>query len=228
MGNLPEGIHKIKCKDCGCYFKYESIKNNLIKYKCLSCNKNYSEILNEELKKKFKSTFAFSNNDIKKFMLLLRKGVCLYDYVNGRERFNEIALIENEKFCNNWNMEDITDVDYVHANRVYKDFETKNLGEYHDFYLKSNVLLLADVFKNFRTMCLEIYELDQAKLISAPGLAWQAALKKTQVKLDLMTDIDMLLMIEEGIRGGICNSIHWYAKVNNKYMKGYGKNKESS
>ena len=205
----------------------------MIKYKCLSYNKNYSEILNEELKKKFKSTFAFSNNDIKKFMLLLRKGVCLYDYMNGRERFNEIALIENEKFYNNWNMEDIADVDYVHANRVYKDFEIKNLGEYHDFYLKSNVLLLADVLKNFRTMCLEIYELDQAKLA-----AWQAAksmtksmtgsFKKAQVKLDLMTDIAMLLMIEESIRGGICNSIHWYAKVNNKYMKGYGKNKESS
>ena len=125
-------------------------------------------------------------------------------------------------------MEDITDADYAHAKRVCKDFEIKNLGEYHDLYVQSNTLLLADVFENFRNMCLEIYELDPAKFLSAPGLAWQAALKKTKVKLDLLTDIDMLLMVEKGIRGGICHSIYRYAKANNKYMKNYDKNKESS
>ena len=88
--------------------------------------------------------------------------------------------------------------------------------------------MLADVFENFRNMCLKIYELDPAKFLSAPGLAWQAALKKTKVKLDLLTDIDMLLMVEKGIRGGICHSIYRYAKANNKYMKDYDKNKESS
>ena len=77
-------------------------------------------------------------------------------------------------------------------------------------------------------ICFKIYELDPAKFLSAPGLAWQAALKKTKVKLDLLTDIDMLLMVEKGIRGGICHSIYWYAKANNKYMKDYDKNKESS
>ena len=95
-------------------------------------------------------------------------------------------------------------------------------------YVQSNTLLLADVFENFRNMCINIYELDTAKFLSAPGLAWQVALKKTKVKLDLLTDIDILLMVEKGIRGGICHSIYRYAKANNKYMKDYDKNKESS
>ena len=93
-------------------------------------------------------------------------------------------------------------------------------------YVQSNTLLLADVFENFRNMCINIYELDTAKFLSAPGLAWQVALKKTKVKLDLLTDIDVLLMVEKGIRGGICHSIYRYAKANNKYMKDYDKNKE--
>ena len=91
----------------------------------------------------------------------------------------------------------------LHAwKRVFKDFEIKNLGEYHDLYLKSDTLLFSDVFENFSKMCLNIYQLDSAKSLSAPGLAWQAALKKTAVKLELLTDIDMLLMVEKGIRGG--------------------------
>ena len=86
-------------------------------------------------------------------------------------------------------MEEITDVDYMYGKRVCKDFEIKNLGEYHDLYLKSDTLLLADVFKNFRKMCLKTHYLDPAKFLSAPGLAWQAALKKTKVKLDLLNQI---------------------------------------
>ena len=83
--------------------------------------------------------------------------------------------------------------------------------------------MLSDVFENFRNMCLEIYELDPAKKFSASGLAWQASLQKAKAKLDLLTDIDMLLMVEKGIRGGLCHSIYRYAKVNNKYMKDYDK-----
>ena len=135
--------------------------------------------------------------------------------------------LKKKKNYSNLNMEHITDTDSIHGKRVCKDFEIKNLGEYHDLYLKSDVLLLADVFETLKK-CLKFYELDPAKFISAPGLAWQAALKKTKVKLDLLTDIDMLLMVEKGIRGGICHSIYQYAKANNKYMKDYDKNKESS
>ena len=95
----------------------------------------------------------------------------------------------------------------------------KKLGEYHDLFFQSNTLLLADVFENFRNMCLEIYKLDSSKIFSVAVLTWQAALKKTKVKLDLLTDIHVLLMIEKVIRGGICHSIYTYTKANNKYMK---------
>ena len=105
-------------------------------------------------------------------------------------------------------------------------FEIKNQGENHDLYVLSDTLLLADVFENFRDKCIEIYELDPAHFLSAPGLAWQACLKKTKVKLELLTDIDMLLMVEEGIRGGICQVIYNYAKANNKYMNNYDKSIE--
>ena len=110
---------------------------------------------------------------------------------------------------------------------MQKESEIKNLGKYHDLYLKSDTLLMADVLKNFRKMCLKIYHLDHAKFLSAPGLAWLAALKKTEVKLELLTDIGMLLMVDKVIRGRICHTIHQYAKANNKYMKDYDENKES-
>ena len=125
-------------------------------------------------------------------------------------------------------MEDISDIDYRHANNVFKVFKLENLGNYHDLYVQSDKLLLADVFNNFRDICIKEYELDPAHFLSLPGLAWQACLKKTNIELELLTDYDMLLMVEEGIRGGICHSIHRYAKANNKYMKNYNNNEESS
>ena len=125
-------------------------------------------------------------------------------------------------------MENIDDIDYRHGNNVFKRFKLKNLGEYHDLYVQSDTLLLADVFENFRNTRLKVYELDPAHFLSLPGLAWQACLKKTNVELELLTDYDMLLMVEEGIRGGICHSIHRHAKANNKYMKNYDESKESS
>ena len=100
--------------------------------------------------------------------------------------------------------------------------------EYHDLYVQSDTLLLADVFENFRYTCLKVYELDPAHFLSLRGLAWQACLKKTNIKLELLTDYDMLLMVEEEIRGGICHSIHRHAKANNKYTKNYDENNESS
>ena len=141
------------------------------------------------------------------------------------EMLSEKTLPEKEEFYTNLNMEFITDTDYIHAKRVCQDFEIKNLGECHDLYLKNDTSLLADVFQNFRKMLLKIYCLDLVKFLSALGLAWKAALKKIEVKLELLTDIDMLLMVEKGIRGRICHVIHRYAKANNKYMKGYDKNK---
>ena len=125
-------------------------------------------------------------------------------------------------------MEDISDIDYRHASNEFKVFKLENLGNYHDLYVQSDSLLLADVFNNFRDMCIKEYELDPAHFLSLPGLAWQACLKKTNIELELLTDDDMLLMVEEGIRGGICHSIHRYAKASNKYMTNYNNNEESS
>ena len=118
----------------------------------------------------------------------------------------------------------MTEAGCMQITRVCKDFQIKNSGEYHDLNAQHDTLLLAYVFESFWNMCLEIHELDLAWFLTAPGLAWQAALKKTTVKLDLLTDIHMLLMVEKSIRGGICHSINRYAIASNKYKKGYDKN----
>ena len=159
---------------------------------------------------------------------MLRKGVYPYEYMDNWERFNETSLPNKESFYSNLNMENIKDIDYRHGNNVFNKFKLNNLGDYHDLYVQSDTLLLADVFENFRDMCLNEYELDPAHFLSLPALAWQACLKKTNIELELLTDYDKLLMVEEGIRGGICHSIHRYAKANNKYMKNYNNNEESS
>ena len=195
VDNLAKGIHKIKCKDSNCFLEYESVKENLIKYKCLSCNKDYSNNPDKIFKNTFKNTFKFPDNDINKFILLLRQGVYPYEYMNEWEKFNETTLPGKEEFYINLNIEEITDVDYMHGKRVCKDFEIKNLCEYHDLYFKSDTLLFAGVFENIRKICLKTYQLDPAKILSAHGLAWQSAFKKTEVKLESLTDIDMLLMV---------------------------------
>ena len=114
------------------------------------------------------------------------KGVYPYEYMDDWEKFDETSLLEKEDFYSNSDMEDITDANYVYAKTVCKDFELKNFGEYRDLYVQSNKLLLVDVFENFWNMCLKKYKLDPAKKFSAPGFAWQAALKKTKVKLNLL------------------------------------------
>ena len=144
------------------------------------------------------------------------------------ERFNETSLPDKKAFYSELNLEDITDKDYAHAQKVFEEFKLKNLGDYHDLYVQSDTLLLADVFENFRNKYIEIYELGFSLFFSAPGLAWQACLKNAEVELELLTNIDMLLIVEKGIRGGICHAIHRYAKANNKYMKNYDKNIKSS
>ena len=144
------------------------------------------------------------------------------------EKSNETSLPEKEDFYSYLNIEDITYADYWHSKRVCKDFEMKNLGEYHDLYIQSDILLLADICEKFRNICLEIYKFDSARFLAAPSLAWQASLQNTKVKLDLLTEIDMLLMVEKCVRGGICHSIYRYAKVNNKYMRDYGKKNQKN
>ena len=144
------------------------------------------------------------------------------------KRFKEESLPDKESFYSELNKEDITGEAYAHAQKVWDALNIKNLGEYHDLYVQSDTALLADVFENFRDKCIEIYELDLAHFSSAPGLAWQACLKKTGIKLELLTDNDMLLMFEEGIRGGMCQARYKYDKANNKYMNNHDKSNESS
>ena len=228
VDNLSEGIHNNKCVNFNSCLDYIKITNEKLLLKCFNCNTYYKKKFNKDLIKKFKNTCSFCNNDFNKFILLLRKGVCPYECVDNWERFNETSLPSKKDFYSNLNMEDIDDIDNRHGNNVLKGFKLENLGDYHDLYVQKDTLLLADLFENFRDMGIKEYELDPAHFLSLPGLAWQACLKKTNVELELLTDCDMLLMVEERIRGGICHSIHGYAKANNKYMKNYSNNDESS
>ena len=228
VDNLSEGIHNNKCANCESCLDYVKTKNEKLLLKCFNFKTYYEKDFNKELIKKFENTYSFCNNDNNKFVLLLRKGVYPYEYMDSWEKFNEKLLPSKEEFYSNLNMENIDDIDYKYGNNVFKIFKLENLGDYHDLYVQSDTLLLADVFENFRDMCLKVYELVPAYFVSLPGLAWQACLKKTNIELELLTDYDMLLMVEEGIRGGICHSIHRYAKSNNKYMKNYNNNEESS
>ena len=216
VDNLSEGIHNNKCLDCNSCLDYIKIKNEKLLLKCFNCNNYYKKKFNKDLIKKLKKTYSFCNNDLNKFVLLLRKGVYPYEYMNSWKKFNEILLPSKEDFHSNLDMENIDDIDYRHGNNVFKRFKLENLGDYHDLYVQSDTLLLDDAFENFRDMCIKEYELDPVHFLLLPGLAWQACLKKTNIELELLTDYDMLLMVEEGIRGGICHSIHRYAKANNK------------
>ena len=150
--------------------------------------------------------------------LLKKKGVYPYDYKDSFDKFKRKKLPCKEDFYSLLRDEDISDDDYSHARDVWNTFSIRNMGEYHDLYLKSDILLLADVFENFRETCLTHYGLDSTHYKTTPGLAWDAMLKKTKTNLDLIIDIDMQLLIEKGMRGGISYIAHRYAKANNKYI----------
>ena len=197
VSNLSEGLHNDRRVDCKSYLDYMKTKDEQLIFRCFRCKKNYEKDFNKELIQRFANIYEFCNGDLNKFILLLRKGVYPYEYMDSWERFNETSLPEKKFFYSSLNIKDITKVDHRHAKRVFKSLNNKNLGDYHDLYVQSDTLLLADVFEIFRNMCIKVYELDPAHFLSAPGLAWQACLKKIEVELELITDVDMLLMIEK-------------------------------
>ena len=119
-----------------------------------------------------------------------KKGVYPYDYMDRFEKFNQRELPTKEQFYSILNDQNVTNTEYDHARTVWKTFDIKNTGEYHDLYLKSDVLLLADVFESFRKTCLKYYELDPCHYFTALGLSWDAMLKMTDIKLELMIDVD--------------------------------------
>ena len=157
----------------------------------------------------------------KRLNLMSQKGVYPYDFMDSFEKFDQTELPTKDKFYSILNDQHITDDEYDHAKKVWKTFKIKTMGEYHDLYLGSDVLLLADVFESFRKTCLQYYKLDPCHYFTSPGLSWDAMLKMTNIKLELMTDIDMFQFIEKGMRGGVSYIAHRYGKANNKYMKEY-------
>ena len=160
--------------------------------------------------------------------LIKRKGVYPYEYMNTEEKFKETKLPPKKAFYSKLSGEGITEEDYKHALNVWNVFNMKTFKDYHELYNETDVLLMADVFENFRDLCLKIYGLDPAHYFTAPGLSWDACLKITGVELELLSDPDMLLMWERCIRGGISMISNRYGEANNKYMKeGFNKNKPS-
>ena len=165
IDNLTEGIHNDKCIKCKSNLCYMKVMDKKLIFRCLDCKKNYRKEINKELIERFASTYKFCNNDINKFIMLLKKGVYPYEYMDEWDKFNEKIIPNKESFYSSLTLENITKVDYI------------------DLYVQSDTLLLADVFENFRKACIKTYELDPAHFISLPGLAWQACLKKNRSRI---------------------------------------------
>ena len=163
-----------------------------------------------------------------KLALMKEKGVYPYDYMDSEEKFSQTQLPKRDDFYSLLTNEEISESQYAHAQKVWETFGIENMGQYHDLYLKSDVLLLADIFQNFREINLTNSGLDPAHYVSSPGLSWDAMQKMTNVKLDLISDVDTQNFIEKGMRGGISTITHRHAVANNKYMKNYDPEKESS
>lgn len=172
------------------------------------------------------------------YKLFIQKGIYPYDYMDSFDKFNQTQFPTKDEFGNKLNgyydeddnliVEEITDEEYNRALNVYNKMKCNNLGDYHDLYLKSDVLILTDIINTFRKRCLLYYELDPLWYYTLPGLSWDVMLKMTNIKLELLTDYDMIMMIENGKRGGISQCSKRYAKANNKYLSDYNQNEASS
>ena len=157
--------------------------------------------------------------------LIKQKGFYPYEFMDTEEKFNDTKLPPREAFYSKLSGKGITEKNYKHACNVWNTFKMKTFKDYHKLYNETDALLLADVFENFRNLCLKIYGLDPVYYFTAPGLAWDACLKMTNINLELLSDPNMLLMFEKGIRGGISIISNRYGKANNKYMgKNFNKN----
>ena len=155
----------------------------------------------------------------KRLNLMSQKGVYPYDLMDSFEKFNQMELPTKDQFYSILNTQHITDDEFDNAKKVWKTFKIKTMGEYHDLYLGSNVLLLANVFENFRKTCMQYYKLDPCHYFMSPGLSCYAMLKMTNIKLELMTDIDMFQFIKKGMHGGVSYIANQCGNANNKYMK---------
>ena len=188
-------------------------------------NSGLSQLVND-LKESGLDKFKYISEEFGSLAeIMTRKGIYPYSFMNSWEKFDiDPRKLKPEHFHNDLTKEDIKMKDYLFFQYVCNKFNITNLGEYHDLYLKSDVLLLADVFENFRKVCLEYYKLDPCHYYSAPGLSWDACLKMTKIELELISDVDMHLFIEKGLRGGLSIITHRKGNANNNYMKNYDKN----
>ena len=184
--------------------------------------------LNELVSNLNSNMFMQTNRWLKHPELMKSKGVYPYEYMDGRDRFTETQLPPKECFYSKLTEEEITDEEYDRAQLVWKTYGCKTMQDYHDIYLKSDVLLLADVFEAFRTMSLETYKLDPCHYYTAPGLAWDAMLKHTKVNLELISDPEIFLLLENSIRGGVAMISKRYAKANNPLVDGYDDTKPTT
>ena len=177
---------------------------------------------------KFKNVSEEFGSDVELTELMTRKGIYPYSFMDSYDKFDiDTLTLTKLNFRNDLTGEDIGDEDFEFYKEICNRFNIKTLGEYHDLYLKSDVLLLSDVFENFRETCFQYYKLDPAHYYSAPGLSWNACLKMTGIELELISDVDMYLMIEKGLRGGMSVISHRKAEANNKYMTSYDPEKPS-
>ena len=204
-----------------CIDKNGEEKDKLIELRFIDSFKFMSsslDSLTKNLVRGGKKLFGFEDYSELQYGLLTRKGVYPYEYINSLDRFEETQLPPVSVFYSNLNMSSISEEDYQQAQLVWKEFGIHNLGDYHYLYLRTDLVLLANMFEAFRDTCLKHYKLDPAHFYTSPGLAWHACLKCTGIRLELLTDPDMLLMFERGIRGGITQVVRKYAAANNKYM----------
>ena len=194
--------------------KINAIPNNMEKYMAfmLSNHLNFinsfqfmSSSLDKLVSNLPKDDLKYTSNKFtgKKLSLMPQKGVYPYDFMDSFEKFDQMELPTKDQFYSIFNDQHITNDQYDHAKKVWKALNIETMGEYHDLYLKSDVLLLAAVFKSFRKTCLQYYKLDPCHYFTSPGPSWDAMLKMTNIKLELMIDVDMFQFIEKGMRGGV-------------------------
>ena len=193
---------------------------------CKTC-KSREDQLFSELINKFPCTFKLCRDNAKKFMLLLRKGVYAYEYMVSIDKFKKKGLSSIDKFYSSLSNSNISKDDYNHAKKVCYLLKIKNLGEYHDLYVQADTAKLSDVFENFRYLCLKDYDLDPTYIVSTTSLAFKAMLKMTNVKIDLLTDIDTVLMTEKAVRGSLTQVVRKHGIANNKYLPTNDKTKKS-
>ena len=182
LSKLVDNLADINFEKCDNKREYIGFRNNHLLLECFDCNAWFKRD-SKELIKRFENTYEFCNKDINKFILLLRKGVCSDEHMDNWEKFNEVVLPGKKAFYNNLNIGDITDADYRHANSVFKEFKMNNLDDYHDLYVKSDTVLLADVFENFRNTCLKIYELDPSHFLTAPEVSMASLFRENRSRI---------------------------------------------